>query len=87
MPTSASSNAQINLSSYISTSSRIVSVQIFVSTSSRVVPPNFNLSMFAGLEYQYEIGPSIPIIFIWTTPANSYNLYGQPVRVLVTIKK
>jgi hypothetical protein len=87
MPTSASSNVQISLSSYISTSNRIVSVQIFVSTSSRVVPPNFNLSMFAGLEYQYDIGTSIPIIFIWTTPGNSYNLYGQPVRVLVTIKK
>jgi hypothetical protein len=87
MPISASSNAQINLSSYISTSSQIVSVQIFVNAVARTVPPNFNMSFLSGYEFQYELAPSIPTIFIWTTPGNSTNLFGQPFRALVTIKK
>ncbi len=85
MVAAASSNSQISLASYVSNSSQIVSVQIFINTSSRIVPPNY--TYFNGYEYQYEIGPILPTIFIWTTATNSSNIFGQPVRVLVTIKK
>ncbi len=88
MPNSASSNSQINLSTYISNSSQIVSVQIFVNNGTRCVPPNFSLPGIGSLlEYQYEIAPSLPIIFVWTTAANSNNVFSQPFRALVTIKK
>lgn len=88
MPVSASFSTSINLSSYILNSNQIVAVQIFVNNGTRCVPPNFSLPGIGNLlEYQYEIAPSLPTIIIWTTAANSSNLFGQPFRALVTIKK
>ena len=85
MPAGASSNTQINLNSYITSPSQIESVKILISTPNRIVPNNF--TVMSGYECQYEISPTAPIIFIWTTSANSSLLYGQPFKLVVTIKK
>lgn len=85
MPATAGGNTQINLGSYIANSSQIESVQILISTPNRIVPPNYTIS--PGYECQYEIGPTLPNIFIWASLANSGSILGQPVKVVVTLKK
>ena len=82
----ASGNAQINSIPYITSTNQIISVQIFINTGTSEIPPSF--TMFPGYEYNYElVGGASPSILIWASAANSLNILGKPIRVLVTIKK
>jgi hypothetical protein len=85
MPSGANSNIQLNLGGFGITSSQIEGVQILCTTATRIVPPSYTYQ--TGFEYHYEIGLSSPTIFIWTTGGNSSQIFNQPVKVLVTIKK
>ncbi len=85
-PSSSPGTATISLGSFIPVINQIVSVQVLVIGTQYIISPGD--ASHIGHEYYYEFNAPLKEIHLSTVgTANSANLYGQPYRILITIKK